>query len=226
MIPTQLPRTSSNTCLYPALFPYPLSFHIDPHSAPVTPLFLTHSSKPREGEGTPTQNPRQMPLSASRNPSFRATIPYLGPPRRKQCRAENVFRFAPHRRPGRGVRRFLSLSTFTSPLSSAVFCTAWRHFPFWSSLFSTTCELFCNYEGGGYPWCRKFCTTVDDGLFVTRQVQPRFAIPGALFAFRARREQSAPRRKRPADSSPARWDDDSEAYCASRNKSQEKTKSE
>jgi hypothetical protein len=37
----------------------------------------------------------------------------------------------------------------SSPLSSAVFCAPWRHFPFWSSLFSTTCALFCTYGGGG-----------------------------------------------------------------------------
>jgi hypothetical protein len=53
-----------------ATFFHPLSFHIDPHSAPVSPLFLTLSSKTREGEGRANKNPCQMPLSAPANPSL------------------------------------------------------------------------------------------------------------------------------------------------------------
>jgi hypothetical protein len=58
---------------------YLLSFHIDPHSASVSPLFLTLSSKTREGEGTPSKSPREMAFSAAANPSFRARIPHISP---------------------------------------------------------------------------------------------------------------------------------------------------
>ena len=54
-----------------------LSFHIDPHSASVTPLFLTLSSKTREGEGRANKNPRQIRFSNAFNPSFRVGIPTL-----------------------------------------------------------------------------------------------------------------------------------------------------
>ena len=34
-------------------------------------------------------------------------------------------------------------------LFSPLFCRSLRHFPFWFSLFSITCALFCTYEGVG-----------------------------------------------------------------------------
>ena len=41
-------------------FPHLLSLHIDPHSAPASPLFLTDISKTREGGGHPTLRPRYL----------------------------------------------------------------------------------------------------------------------------------------------------------------------
>jgi hypothetical protein len=49
---TPFPAIHRCSSLMPNL-PYLLCFNIDPHSAPVTPLFLTLSPKPPEGEGTP-----------------------------------------------------------------------------------------------------------------------------------------------------------------------------
>ena len=53
---------SAHPCRHPLVFPYLLSFDIDPHSAPASPLFLTLSSKTGEGEEA--------------SPSFFAYLPF------------------------------------------------------------------------------------------------------------------------------------------------------
>jgi len=60
---TPFPATQTSSPALPFSC-YLLSFDIDPHSAPATPLFLTLSLKPREGEGEQRLESLARPLNS------------------------------------------------------------------------------------------------------------------------------------------------------------------
>jgi len=123
MIRSRPARSYANSRLVPPILAHLLSFHIDPHSAPVTPLFLTLSSKTREGEGATLFFSSLSPLSSiscvffptlpnPRKPHFSSSKPFPSPLFPRPMRPKTLSTAAP--RVARGpVRRFLTDPSWT-----------------------------------------------------------------------------------------------------------------
>ena len=151
MILLHPPHPSANPALAPPVFRYLLSSHIDPHSAPVSPLFLTLSSKTPEGEGARSKNPRQTPFSSAAIPSLRAGILRFSR-RRLSVLCVSALGFSPRsiglsnqNSPEHLLGTSVRLSVARLPSLFTLFCSRAKHISYPLNDFRT---LFQNTPGG------------------------------------------------------------------------------